>query len=66
MTSPVEMGMAQKGERLNMESMGFLYQNTGVGETGKDGRNVDVVDVPALKTLSYTWQEVRLTKSWPS
>lgn len=56
MTSPVEMGMEKKGERLSMKSMGFLYQNTGVGQTGKDGSKVEVRDVAAMKTLSYTWQ----------
>ena len=27
-----------------------------VGKTGADGANVEVRDVPAMKTLSYTWQ----------
>ena len=56
MTSPVEMGMEKKGESLRMKSMGFMYQDTGVGKTGKDGDKVVVKDVVAMKTLSYTWQ----------
>lgn len=56
MTSPVEMGMEKNGEQMSMKSMGFLYQNTGVGKTGKDGEKVEVRDVPAMNTLSYTWQ----------
>ena len=56
MTSPVEMAMEKKGEKLSMKSMGFLYQHTGVGEIGQDGNRVEVRDVPAMKTLSYTWQ----------
>ena len=56
MTSPVEMSMEQKGEKLSMKSMGFLYQHPGVGKTGKDAGKVEVRDVPAMKTLSYTWQ----------
>lgn len=56
MTSPVEMGMEKKGEKMTMNSMGFLYQHTGVGKTGKDTGKVEVRDVPAMKTISYTWQ----------
>jgi hypothetical protein len=56
MTSPVEMGMEKKGERLSMKSMSFLYQNTTVGQTGKDGDKIEVRDVPVMNTLSYTWQ----------
>ena len=56
MTSPVEMGMEKNGDKLSMQSMGFLYQNQGVGMIGKDTGKVEVRDVPAMKTLSYTWQ----------
>ena len=59
MTSPVEMGMDPKGkegEKLGMKSMGFLYQNQDVGKAGKDGKKIEVRDVAAMKTLSYTWQ----------
>lgn len=56
MTSPVEMEMEEGGESLKMKSMAFMYQNTEVGETGKDGEKIEVRDVPAMKTLSYTWQ----------
>ena len=59
MTSPVEIGMGAKGakgEKLGMKSMGFLYQDQGVGKAGKDGSKIEVRDVPAMKTLSYTWQ----------
>ena len=56
MTSPVEMKMEQKNKNLKMESMAFMYQNTEVGKTGKDGERVEVRDVPAMKTLCFTWQ----------
>ncbi|MBT7960055.1 MAG: hypothetical protein HN759_12070 [Akkermansiaceae bacterium] len=56
MTSPVEMGMEQKGDKMTMNSMGFLYQHRGVGKAGLDSNKIDVRDVPAMKTLSYTWQ----------
>ncbi len=39
-----------------MKSMGFLYQNTAVGKTGKDGAKIEIRDVPMMNTLSYTWQ----------
>ena len=56
MTSPVEMEVEEDGEKLRMKSMAFLYQSTDVGQTGEDGKKVDVKDSPTLKTLSYTWQ----------
>ena len=59
MTAPVEMGMAQKGDngqKLGMDSMGFLYQNDKVGKTGQDGSRIRVKDMPAMKALSYIWQ----------
>jgi hypothetical protein len=56
MTSPVEMEMEENKKNLKMKSMGFMYQNIEVGQTGKDGQKVEVRDVPAMKTLSYTWQ----------
>lgn len=56
MTSPVEMEMQKDGDKLSMKSMGFLYQNTAVGKTGNEGNKIKVTDVPAMKTLSYTWQ----------
>ncbi len=56
MTSPVEMDMNKKENSLNMEAMGFLYQNTEVGKTGMDGKKIEVRDIPAMQTLSYTWQ----------
>lgn len=55
MTSPVEMGMDEKGGQLKMTSMGFMYLNTDVGKIGADGSKVEVRDVPQMKTLSYTW-----------
>lgn len=55
MTSPVEMEMKQNGEKLSMKSMGFMYQHTKVGEAGADGSKIEVRDVPAMKTLAYTW-----------
>lgn len=59
MTSPVEMGMKEKGskgEKLGMKSMGFLYQDEEVGKLGKDGKKIEVRDVPAMQAFSYTWQ----------
>lgn len=56
MTAPVEMGMGQKGDRLGMRYMGFLYQHGEVGQAGKDGKRIEVFDMPAMQALSYTWQ----------
>ncbi|MDG1358199.1 MAG: heme-binding protein [Akkermansiaceae bacterium] len=57
MTSPVEMGMKQKGgDKLGMKSMGFLYQNDEVGKLGNDGKKIEVRSVPNMRALSYTWQ----------
>ena len=55
MTAPVEMKMAEKDGKMEMTSMGFLYQDTSVGEVGVDGEKVEVTDVPAMTVLSYTW-----------
>ncbi|MGC6465113.1 MAG: heme-binding protein [Akkermansiaceae bacterium] len=55
MTAPVEMGMEPKEKDMKKTSMGFLYQNTGVGQTGADGRKIQVKDVKKAKVLSYTW-----------
>ena len=57
MTAPVEISMAEgDGQNLRQTSLAFLYQDTAVGKTGADGANVEVRDVPAMETLSYTWQ----------
>ena len=57
MTAPVEISMAEgDGQNLRQTSLAFLYQDTGVGKTGADGAKIEVRDVPAMKTLSYTWQ----------
>ena len=57
MTAPVEISMAEgDGQNLRQTSLAFLYQDTAVGKTGADGANVEVRDVPATETLSYTWQ----------
>ena len=57
MTAPVEISMAEGDDQnLRQTSLAFLYQDTAVGKTGADGANVEVRDVPAMKTLSYTWQ----------
>ena len=56
MTSPVEMGVEENGDKLSMKSMAFLYQSTAVGQAGEGGKKVDVKDSPTLKTRSYTWQ----------
>ena len=57
MTAPVEISMAEgDGKNLRQTTLAFLYQDTGVGKTGADGAKIEVRDVPAMKTLSYTWQ----------
>ncbi len=56
MTAPVEMAMADEDRVLRRANMGFLYQNTGVGQTGPDGSAVEVKDVPAGKVVNYAWQ----------
>jgi len=57
MTAPVEISMAEgDGQNLRQTSLAFLYQDPGVGKTGADGAKIEVRDVPAMKTLSYTWQ----------
>ena len=64
MTAPVEMTMQQgKNDEMQMEEMAFLYQNTQVGKTGKDGEEVIVRDVLAQEALSYAWQGLRSKSS---
>lgn len=53
MTAPVEMAVDGENKQT---SMAFLYQNGKVGTAGPDGTKVEVRDVPATTTLSYTWQ----------
>jgi hypothetical protein len=53
MTAPVEMALDGENKQA---SMAFLYQNGKVGSAGRDGAKVEVRDVPATVTLSYTWQ----------
>lgn len=55
MTAPVEMKMGEKDGDMEMTSMGFLYQDTSVGQLGADGEKVEVTDVPAMTVLSYAW-----------
>jgi len=57
MTAPVEMAMEKNetSSSMSMASMAFLYQDTEVGETGADGKKIEVRDVPAQKVISYTW-----------
>lgn len=55
MTAPVEMEMAQNGNKFEKVSMAFLYQNTEVGTTGTDGKKIQIQDLPKTKALSYTW-----------
>ena len=55
MTAPVEMKMEPKGERMEKVNMAFLYQNTGVGQTGADGKKIKVKDIEGAKALSYAW-----------
>lgn len=64
MTSPVEMKLDDsKSETMDMEEMAFLYQSPEVGKTGDDGELVEVRDMPAVETLSYTWQGPRTKES---
>jgi hypothetical protein len=56
MTAPVEMAMTDADGSLKQEGMAFLYQNGKVGQTGPDGSDVEVRDVPACTVLSYTWK----------
>ena len=55
MTAPVEMPMETKDDRMKKSAMGFLYQNTGVGKIGANGKAVEVKDIEKTKVLSYTW-----------
>ncbi len=60
MTAPVEMKIdGADASSTKMERMGFLYQDTAVGQTGPDGPQVEVRDVPAAEALSYAWQGPR-------
>ena len=57
MTAPVEMGMKNvEGKGLQKYSMAFLYQDQEVGKLGADGAKIEVKDMPAIKTLCYTWK----------
>jgi hypothetical protein len=57
MTAPVEMAVETEDDGdVRRNSMAFLYQHDGVGKPGKNGPGVEVRDVPAATTLSYTWQ----------
>lgn len=55
MTAPVEMKMEEKNDKMEKVNMGFLYQNTEVGEIGADGKKIQVKDLKKAKALSYTW-----------
>ena len=55
MTAPVEMKMEDKGNKLKKVNMAFLYQDTGVGTTGADGKKIEVKDIKPSKVLSYSW-----------
>lgn len=55
MTAPVEMKMESKDGKMEKVNMAFLYQNTGVGTTGADGKKVEVKDIKKSKALSYAW-----------
>jgi len=59
LTTPVKMDMEEDGESLDMVGMAFLYQDTGVGSLGQDGKKVEVEDVKAMQVLSYAWQGAR-------
>ena len=55
MTAPVEMEVQSVNGELEMTTMGFLYQSPEVGEQGLAGEKVRVMDVPAMRVLSYAW-----------
>ena len=55
MTSPVEMKMEKKGEKMEKVNMAFLYQTTEVGKAGADGKKIEVKDIETSKALSYAW-----------
>lgn len=55
MTSPVEMKMEEKGDKMEKVNMAFLYQNTEVGTIGAEGKKIEVKDIETSKVLSYTW-----------
>jgi len=57
MTAPVEVAVeSATNGTMSRNSMGFLYQNTKVGEVGKDGSRVEIRDVAPARALSYAWQ----------
>jgi len=55
MTAPVEMPLREAEDRLARDGMAFLYQDTGAGETGADGKAIEVRDVEPTRALSYAW-----------
>lgn len=55
MTAPVEMKMEEKDEKMEKVNMAFLYQNTQIGQTGADGKKIQIKDIKTSKVLSYTW-----------
>ncbi len=55
MTAPVEMKMEKEGDEMKRVNMAFLYQNTEVGQTGADGKKIEVKDIEQAKALSYAW-----------
>jgi hypothetical protein len=67
MTAPVEMTIDPAERGMRRASMAFLYQNTKVGQTGREGARIVVRDVPAGRALSYAWQgpdsKARLTQA---
>lgn len=64
MTAPVEMKLdPDSKDSPDMEQMGFLYQNTGVGKIGAEGEQIEVRDIPAAEVISYAWQGPRTNVS---
>ena len=63
MTAPVEMKMGETEDgQLEMVEMAFLYRHTEQGKTGKDGDQVEVLDLPKMEVLNYAWQGSRSDK----
>lgn len=52
MTAPVEMTYEAGKDKLQPQSMAFLYRSVKQGQTGKDEK-VEVIDLPATMALSF-------------
>lgn len=55
MTSPVEMGIRDKGDSTKMEYMSFMYSDDGISNATNE-KKIIVKDVPTTSVLSFVWQ----------